>query len=287
MAEKNSFILHLKYGSIFAEMSNKQAGVLIKAIFNYIATGETMEGLNDVEVKTAFKFIKLDLDFATAKYEYTCAQNSLNGKRGGAPKGNSNAKKQPKQANGCFETDRLKNNPIDVDSDKEKEKKALEEEKEKAIKEKEEVTQRKEKEIFAQKGLFGKIEEQEKPLDLNISFAWFWEKYPKKTTKKQCFDWWKKNPGKRQAAIDGLEYYKRSTDAQYYLDPIRYLKRERWLDKPENWQEARAAAKPQEPQISAEERAEQERWNSLTEEERKAELDVYMAESGGPWKPGG
>lgn len=253
MAEKNSFILHLKYGSIFAEMSDKQAGVLIKAIFNYIATGETMEGLNDVEVKTAFKFIKLDLDFANAKYEYTCAQNSLNGKRGGAPKGNSNAKKQPKQANGCFETDRLKNNPIDVEVD-------IDIEKEKLKKEKAEIL----------------------PL-----FDAFWEAYPKKTTKKECSDWWKKNPAKRQAAIAGLSWYIRNTDPGFLLDPIRYLKRERWQDKPEDWQEARAAAKPQEPQISAEERAEQERWNSLSEEERKAELDAYMAESGGPWKPGG
>ena len=247
MAEKNSFILHLKYGSIFAEMSDKQAGVLIKAIFNYIATGETMEGLNDVEVKTAFKFIKLDLDFANAKYEYTCAQNSLNGKRGGAPKGNSNAKKQPKQANGCFETGRLKNNPIDIDVD-------IDIEKEKLKKEKAELTA------------------------LPPLFAEFWEKYPKKTTKKECMDWWKKNPGKRQAAIAGLSWYIRNTDPQYYLDPIRYLKRERWQDKPECWQENTAVAVPkaEEPVLSPEEFAEKKRWDSLTEAQRKAELDSIL-----------
>lgn len=245
MAEKNSFILHTKYGSIFADMSDKQAGVLIKAIFNYIATGETMEGLNDVEVKTAFKFIKLDLDFANAKYEYTCAQNSLNGKRGGAPKGNSNAKKQPKQANGCFETGRLKNNPIDIDVDIDKEKEKLKKEKGASL----------------------------------PSFEDFWKAYPKKTTKKECQDWWKKNADKRQAAIDGLEFYKRNTDPQYYLDPIRYLKRERWLDKPEGWQGCNTAAavpKAEEPVLSPEELAEKKRWDSLTEAQRKAELDSIL-----------
>ena len=244
MAEKNSFILHLKYGSIFAEMSDKQAGVLIKAIFNYIATGETMEGLNDVEVKTAFKFIKLDLDFANAKYEYTCAQNSLNGKRGGAPKGNSNAKKQPKQANGCFETGRLKNNPIDIDVDIDIEKEKLKKEKGASL----------------------------------PSFEDFWKAYPKKTTKKECQDWWKKNPAKRQAAIDGLEYYKRSTDAQFYLDPIRYLKRERWQDMPDNYQSPAATTppKPEERPLSAQEAAEKARWDSLSEAERKAELDAIL-----------
>lgn len=263
MAEKNSFILHLKYGSIFAEMSDKQAGVLIKAIFNYIATGKTMEGLNDVEVKTAFKFIKLDLDYNNAKYTDLCEKRAAWGRKGGKPKkaeaeaftesiSLQDKHKPPYALNESIS----KHNDVVVDVD-------IDIEKEKLKKEKAELTA------------------------LPPLFAEFWEKYPKKTTRKECLDWWKKNPGKRQAAIAGLSWYIRNTDPQYYLDPIRYLKRERWQDKPEDWQEPRVSAKPQEPQISAEERAEQERWNSLTEEERKAELDAYMAESGGPWKPGG
>lgn len=120
MADKNSFILMTKYESIFADMSDRQAGVLIKAIFHYVATGETMDSLNDVEVKTAFKFVKLDLDYNNKKYIDQCQQNSLNGKKGGAPKGNSNAKKQPKQPTACFTTEtseRLKNKPNDNDVD--------------------------------------------------------------------------------------------------------------------------------------------------------------------------
>ena len=251
MAEKNSFILHLKYGSIFAEMSDKQAGVLIKAIFNYIATGETMEGLNDVEVKTAFKFIKLDLDYNNAKYTELCEKRAAWGRSGGK------SKKDEKKASAESISLQDKHKPpyassesiskhndvvVDIDIDKEKEK---------LKKEKAEIL----------------------PL-----FADFWERYPKKTTKKECLDWWKKNPAKRQAAIDGLAYYIAHTDAQYYLDPIRYLKRERWQDAPENYQSP-AATPPPEPEerpLSAEEQAEQARWDSLSEAERKAELDAIL-----------
>lgn len=241
MAEKNSFILHTKYGSIFADMSDKQAGALIKAIFKYIAAGDVTEGLNDVEVKTAFKFIKLDLDYNNAKYTELCAKRSEWGKRGARSK-TSISQHKPVYAKSESIS---QHNDVVVDVD-------IDIEKEKLKKEKAELTA------------------------LPPLFAEFWEKYPKKTTKKECMDWWKKNPGKRQAAIAGLSWYIRNTDPQYYLDPIRYLKRERWQDKPEDWQELRAAAKPQEPQLSAEERAEQERWNSLTEEERKAELDSIL-----------
>lgn len=120
MADKNSFILMTKYESIFADMSDRQAGILIKAIFHYVATGETTDSLNDVEVKTAFKFVKLDLDYNNKKYIAQCHQNSLNGKKGGAPKGNNNAQKQPKQPTACFTTEtseRLKNKPNDNDND--------------------------------------------------------------------------------------------------------------------------------------------------------------------------
>lgn len=238
MAEKNSFILHTKYGSIFADMSDKQAGALIKAIFKYIAAGDVTESLNDVEVKTAFKFIKLDLDYNNAKYTELCAKRSEWGKRGARSKTSIS---QHKPVYAKSESISQHNDVVvDVDIDVEKEKL-----------------------------------KKEKGASLP-SFEDFWKAYPKKTTKKECQDWWKKNPAKRQAAIDGLEYYKRNTDPQYYLDPIRYLKRERWQDAPEGWQ-GPAATPPPEPEekpLSAEELAEKRRWDSLTEAERKAELDA-------------
>jgi hypothetical protein len=121
---KNSFNLSLDYKEIVDDLSDKQAGILLKAIYHYIAEGELMAGLEDKELAMAFKFIKRDLDYSQSKYEEICLKNSENGKKGGAPTGNQNAEKtserlknnrnnrnNPKQANG------LKNNPNDTDID--------------------------------------------------------------------------------------------------------------------------------------------------------------------------
>lgn len=86
MAGKNSFVLRISYGEIFAEMSDKQAGMLIKAIFNYVATGEIPAWLNDIEAKTAFKFIRQDIDYDTAKYDELCEKRSEWGKKGAQTK---------------------------------------------------------------------------------------------------------------------------------------------------------------------------------------------------------
>lgn len=86
MAEKNSFILRNEYLDIFTDLSDNQAGVLIKAVYKYAAAKEMSEGLKDVEVKMAFKFIKKDIDYDTAKYEELCEKRSEAGKSGGRPK---------------------------------------------------------------------------------------------------------------------------------------------------------------------------------------------------------
>ncbi|MBR1980184.1 DUF6291 domain-containing protein [Candidatus Proelusimicrobium excrementi] len=86
MAEKNSFVLRNEYLDIFTDLSDNQAGVLIKAVYKYAAAKEMPEGLKDVEVKMAFKFIKKDIDYDTAKYEEICEKRSEAGKSGGRPK---------------------------------------------------------------------------------------------------------------------------------------------------------------------------------------------------------
>lgn len=94
MAGKNSFVLRISYGEIFAEMSDKQAGMLIKAIFNYVAAGEIPAWLNDIEAKTAFKFIKQDIDYDTAKYDELCEKRSEWGKKGAQTKASISQHKQ-------------------------------------------------------------------------------------------------------------------------------------------------------------------------------------------------
>ena len=94
MAGKNSFVLRISYGEIFAEMSDKQAGMLIKAIFNYVAAGEIPAWLNDIEAKTAFKFIRQDIDYDTAKYDELCEKRSEWGKKGAQTKASISQHKQ-------------------------------------------------------------------------------------------------------------------------------------------------------------------------------------------------
>lgn len=118
---KNSFVIRTGYYDVVKEMSDKQAGLLFKAIFNYAAEKKIPE-LSDVEVKMAFRFVKQDLDYDEQRYDARVEHNRQISKLGGAPKGNKNALKQPnglknnpKKITGCKTT--LNDVVVDVDSD--------------------------------------------------------------------------------------------------------------------------------------------------------------------------
>ena len=65
-----------------------------------------------------------------------------------------------------------------------------------------------------------------------ISFDLFWNAYGKKVGKKEAETYWKSmKDAKRQAAIDGITSYLGTlSERRFQLDPIRYLRRERWED---------------------------------------------------------
>jgi hypothetical protein len=120
--KKETFILKKSYGSVFNGLSDRQAGVLIKAVFEYIATGGIPAGLNDGEIKMALKFICQDIESFSKSYQDRCETNRRNGEKGGAPKGNQNAKRKDvteneKTTETTEKTERLKNNPNDNDND--------------------------------------------------------------------------------------------------------------------------------------------------------------------------
>jgi hypothetical protein len=117
--KKETFILKRSYGSVFNELSDKQAGVLIKAVFDYIATGGIPAGLNDGEIKMALRFICRDIESFNQSYQNRCETNRRNGEKGGAPKGNQNAKKKEvaEVEKTTETTEWLKNNPNDNDCD--------------------------------------------------------------------------------------------------------------------------------------------------------------------------
>lgn len=94
---KTAFLLKNNWIEIFDNLSDKQAGVLIKSLFKYNVNGEKPADLTDIEVKAYFNMMLLDCNAMHESYDKRCETSALNGKSGGAPKGNSNAKKQPNQ----------------------------------------------------------------------------------------------------------------------------------------------------------------------------------------------
>lgn len=92
--KKGSFILYdIHYQTIEnLGLSREEKGDLFDAIFQY-----HMNGTIEVELSTlafaAFQFIKTQIDRDTARYKEVCERRRMNGAKGGAPKGNTNAKK--------------------------------------------------------------------------------------------------------------------------------------------------------------------------------------------------
>ena len=89
---KDTFILKTKYGSVVNKLSDKQAGVLFKMLFEYVENGANA-GSTDEKVEMAFEFIKLDLDAFSESYQKKLAVSKENGRKGGNPnfvKGKSN-----------------------------------------------------------------------------------------------------------------------------------------------------------------------------------------------------
>ena len=97
---KNNFLLPNRLDDIVAKLSDKQAGVLFKSILGYANKG-TMAEFEDGMVAVVFEMAKQEIDYNADQYVKTCMRNAENGKLGGAPKGNTNAKKQP---TACFTT---------------------------------------------------------------------------------------------------------------------------------------------------------------------------------------
>lgn len=123
---KNSFVLYTDYKQHIDLLTTEEKAQLLDAIFGY-AEGNEIE--LDGATKMAFSFIKAQMDRDNDKYQETCEKRRAAGAKGGAPAGNTNAKKQAKQANGCLnkqnnqkqakqpDTDTDNDNDTDTDTD--------------------------------------------------------------------------------------------------------------------------------------------------------------------------
>ena len=108
MKDKKSFLFYYSYKSLFDELSDEEAGQLIKAMIDFEIDEVVPEFSKNRALKMVFIPIMDNLNRDKEKYSERCKINALNGKKGGAPKGNSNAKKQPKT------TENNRNKPIRI-----------------------------------------------------------------------------------------------------------------------------------------------------------------------------
>jgi len=90
MEHLNKFVVQLEWTESWEELSNEEMGILFK---NFIAHTKGLEiNKSNRMVNVAWNSVKNQVERMTEKY----LKDIENGKRGGAPKGNKNATKQPK-----------------------------------------------------------------------------------------------------------------------------------------------------------------------------------------------
>ena len=113
MAKKESTVVYDKHVEICAEfLTDEQFGKLMFTL----TMGKEPDFGDDQLLALAYAFIALQKNIDDEKYEKICETNRKNGRLGGAPKGNKNAEKQPKQPNA------KKNNPKEKEKEKDKDK---------------------------------------------------------------------------------------------------------------------------------------------------------------------
>jgi len=115
MQGKKTFLLYVDMIHIFNELTDQQAGLLIKHIFQYVNDQDPV--LSDQLLKIAFAPIKNVLKKDLDGWLNTCERNAENGKKGGRPKKENPEK--PKKHTGLI---RNQKNPNEPDKDKDKDK---------------------------------------------------------------------------------------------------------------------------------------------------------------------
>lgn len=110
---KDSFVLYTSQYVAIKELEDEQLGRLFRALFEK-QLGNEVVLTNDIKI--AFNFINNQMVIDNQKYKKKCETLKNNAKKGGAPKGNQNAKKQ-KQPN--REKNNLNDNDNDNDNDNE------------------------------------------------------------------------------------------------------------------------------------------------------------------------
>ena len=101
MKKPAGFFTYFHHNAMIEHLTDEQAGRLYKALLIYGDEGEETYFDDDRTCELAFIILKGEIDRNFERYAEICEKRSEAGKKGGAPKGNTNAEKpkQPKQPN--------------------------------------------------------------------------------------------------------------------------------------------------------------------------------------------
>lgn len=91
--EKDTFIVFMEWEDNCEDLTDEEFGQLMRAVFKYARNGEK-PSFSDRTMRACWKPIQQAIDRANEAYKQQCEVNRINGKKGGAPYGNQNAKKQ-------------------------------------------------------------------------------------------------------------------------------------------------------------------------------------------------
>lgn len=116
--KKDSFILYTEQKAIIDKLTDEQAGKLIKAIYEYVATNK-MPQLDSILDLVIIPFTTA-LDRNKEKYEETCKRRALAGAKGGKQKV-ANANKCKQNVANVADNDNEYDNDSDNDSDNDNE----------------------------------------------------------------------------------------------------------------------------------------------------------------------
>jgi hypothetical protein len=289
--QKDSFIIHHDTASIFQELTNEQAGELIKHLIFYSNSlnknpkePKKPSGFSSVVTLLAFSFEKqLERDFW--KYQTVCERNENNGKKGGRPQKLDKIKTQqnPKKADSDNDSDSDKDNDKESKKDIKDTASGFSQNENSAVDNLSTVET--DYSEIPNSSVSSKMEHTQK--QKNEEFNQFWEAYGKKVKKPKAEESFKKALKTKdttfQSVMNGVKKYNEYLQVATWLekaDPTSWLNQGRWNDDYDNLikQEYKKNNKtPPVAQKSYEKQQEEVKMKEDTQNKRKAILSRLNA----------
>jgi hypothetical protein len=204
---RRSFLLHIDSLDVLDELSNEEAGKLLKAMRDY-HNDEEMQ--LDALTKIVFSSFKNQFNRDTLKYQTTCERRANAGSMGGKQKV-ANASKPKQKVTKLADNDNVSKNDNVNDSDNKSDSDSDSK----------------------------KIKDLSPKVDLNGLFEKVWKQYPSKQNKKKALatfiSYVNKNKLNAEVFADGLviDICKRCNSQQFGFDKLHfttYMNGERWND---------------------------------------------------------